>query len=177
MSRIGKKIIVIPNGVTVVLNGQQVSVKGPKGELETTIHKSIKAVINGSELTFEIKDESAKGVQAQWGTARAIVNNLVVGVSEGFTRTLELNGVGYKMELGAKLTLFIGFSHTVVVDIPAKIKLELNKNVLTGSSCDRHLLGDFMTNIHDMKPCEVYKHKGFKFPERFYRKKVAKKTK
>lgn len=177
MSRIGKKIIILPAGVSVAINGQEVSVKGPLGELKTNIHPSIKAVLNGSELTFEIQDEKAKGVQAQWGTARANVNNLVVGVSEGFTRTLELNGVGYKMELGAKLTLFIGFSHQVIVEIPAGIKLELNKNVLTGKSADKHALGDFMTNVHDMKPCEVYKHKGFKFPERFYRKKAAKKTK
>jgi large subunit ribosomal protein L6 len=177
MSRIGKKIINVPAGVTVSLNGQEVTVKGPKGELKTVIHSCIKANLNGSEVTFEIINEKFKNAPAQWGTARANVNNLVVGVSEGFTRTLELNGVGYKMELGAKLTLFIGFSHQVIVEIPTGIKLELNKNVLTGTSADKHLLGDFMTKVHDMKPCEVYKHKGFKFPERFYRKKVAKKTK
>jgi large subunit ribosomal protein L6 len=177
MSRIGKKIISLPTTVNVTIDGQNITVKGPKGELSTQIHSCIKAILTGSELTFEIVDPSFKNAQAQWGTARANVNNLVVGVTDGFTRTLELNGVGYKMELGAKLTLYIGFSHSVIVEIPSIIKLELNKNVLTGTSIDKQVLGDFMTRIHDKKPCEVYKHKGFKFPERFYRKKAAKKTK
>ena len=177
MSRIGKKIIIIPTGTVVTVDGNVLSVKGPKGQLSMNMPLCIKAIIEGSQIHFEIADTNVKNTPALWGTTRANANNLIMGVSEGFSRTLELNGVGYKMELGNKLTLFIGFSHTVVLEIPALIKLELVKNVLTGTSCDKQLLGDYFTNIHNMKPCEPYKHKGFKFPERFYRKKVTKKSK
>jgi large subunit ribosomal protein L6 len=101
---------------------------------------------------------------------------MVIGVSTGFTKELELNGVGYKMELsGQTLTVYIGFSHPVKLDIHPAIKLSLNKNLLSGTSYDKQLLNNFFGNLHEMKPCDPYKHKGFKFPGRFYIKKVGKK--
>jgi large subunit ribosomal protein L6 len=178
MSRIGKKIITVPAGVIVVYTAPTFKAKGPKGELSMTVPAAIKLNQEGDTITFEIADERNKNASALWGTTRANANNIVVGVSEGFSKTLELNGVGYKMDLqGPKLTLNIGFSHPVVVEVPAAIKLELTKNTLSGTSCDKQMIGDFFTNIHNMKPCDVYKHKGFKFPDRFYRKKVGKKGK
>ncbi len=177
MSRIGKKIITVPAGVTVDYADNVLSAKGPKGELSMKVHPAIQLNREGNLITFEIADTRNKIASALWGTTRANANNIITGVSEGFSKTLELNGVGYKMELASKLTLYIGFSHTVIVEIPPTIKLELNKNVLSGTSCDKQKIGDFFTTIHDMKPCDVYKHKGFKFPDRFYRKKVGKKGK
>lgn len=177
MSRIGKKIITIPSNVQVKFAENILTAKGPKGELSMKVPPVVKLNQNGSEISFEVENENNKFSRALWGTTRANANNIITGVSEGFSKTLELNGVGYKMELGSKLTLYIGFSHTVVVEIPESIKLELVKNTLSGTSCDKQKIGDFFTNIHDMKPCDVYKHKGFKFPDRFYRKKVGKKGK
>jgi large subunit ribosomal protein L6 len=177
MSRIGKKIITIPSNVQVTYNKNILSAKGPKGELSMTVPAPIQLNMIGNEITFEIIDHKSKIANALWGTTRANANNVITGVSEGFSKTLELNGVGYKMELGSTLTLYIGFSHVVNVEIPNEIKLTLTKNVLSGVSCDKQKIGDFFTTIHDMKPCDVYKHKGFKFPDRFYRKKVGKKGK
>ncbi|MGL4759770.1 MAG: 50S ribosomal protein L6 [Patescibacteria group bacterium] len=177
MSRIGKKIISVPAGVTVSYADNVLSAKGPKGELSMKVPPIVNLKQEGSEISFSIENENHIKSKALWGTTRANANNIITGVSEGFSKTLELNGVGYKMELGSKLTLYIGFSHPVVVEIPSEIKLELNKNTLSGTSCDKQKIGDFFTNIHDMKPCDVYKHKGFKFPDRFYRKKVGKKGK
>jgi large subunit ribosomal protein L6 len=180
MSRIGKKIITIPTNVTFNFDeiNRVVLVRGPLGELKL---EKINKVISFSEqdkvLSVKIADENNSSQKAIWGTTRALVSNLIEGVTNGFKKELELNGVGYKMELNNKLTLFIGFSHPVVLDIPAGIKLSLNKNILSGESTDKHLIGDFFTNVHNMKPCEVYKHKGFKFPGRIYRKKVGKKGK
>jgi large subunit ribosomal protein L6 len=177
MSRIGKKVITVPSNVAVKYENNILSAKGPKGELSMTVPAPIRLIQNANEITFEIADNSNKIANALWGTTRANANNMITGVSEGFSKTLELNGVGYKMELGSKLTLHIGFSHPVNVEIPKEIKLELTKNTLNGTSCDKQKIGDFFTTIHDMKPCDVYKHKGFKFPDRFYRKKVGKKGK
>jgi large subunit ribosomal protein L6 len=179
MSRIGKLPITIPAGVVVDWNknARVIKVTGPLGELSQDIHSCISIDIADSVLTVGIENENDKFQKAIWGTIRSIIANLVEGVSKGFEKSMELNGVGYKMELANKLTLHIGFSHPVVLDIPAKIKLNLNKNVLSGTSIDKHLIGDFFTRVHDMKACDVYKQKGFKFPDRYYRKKVAKKTK
>ena len=96
---------------------------------------------------------------------------------EFIEKEVELNGVGFRMELAKDLTCFLGFSHPVVLPIPSQISLNLEKNVLKGKSIDKQLLGNFFSNLHNIKPCDVYKQKGFKFPGRFYRKKVGKKGK
>jgi len=177
MSRIGKQKITIPSGVTITLNDETriITVKGSKGELTQALHHLVSIVIDNNEVSFLVKNELDTQERALWGTTRALVANMVKGVTEGFKQSLELNGVGYRMELAKNLTLHIGFSHPVVVDIPEKIKLTLNKNVLEGESTDKQLIGDFFTTVHNLKPCEPYKHKGFKFPGRFYPKKEGKK--
>lgn len=180
MSRIGKKVIVLPTSIT--LNFDPISrvlvVKGPLGELTKNIHPCVTITQDAGSVTLTVTKENDTLQRAIWGTTRAIINNLIIGVSTGFSRQLELNGVGFKMELASdKLTLFIGFSHSVIVDIPSEIKLTLNKNQLSGTSIDNEMIGNFFANIHNRKPADVYKHKGFKMPGRFYRKKVVKKTK
>lgn len=174
MSRIGKKIINIPSGVTVQVNSDVVTVSGPKGTLSTKIQPFISVEINEGLVNILVKEENNKYQRAIWGTSRAIIANMVTGVTEEFTRKLELNGVGFKMELGNELKLALGFSHPVIITIPPSIKLTLEKNVLTAVSIDKHILGDFIMSIHNMKPCDPYKQKGFKIPGRFYRQKVGK---
>ena len=172
-------MINLPSGVTFDYNDATnlVSVKGSLGELSKKFTTTVSFKVENNEVTVLIKDETDDFQKAMWGTARSIVNNMVEGVSKGFTKEIELNGVGYRMELGSELTLYIGFSHPVKVQIPSGIKLSLNKNLLSGTSSDKELLGDFFSKIFNMKPCDVYKHKGFKFPGKFYKKKVGKKGK
>lgn len=180
MSRVGKKTITIPNQVTFNFDPatRVVLVRGPRGDLKIEkISRNISFSQQDSTLSVQIEDETVKYQRAIWGTTRALVNNLILGVTEGYKKELELNGVGFRMELNNKLTLFVGFSHPIVLDIPPSIKLSLNKNVLSGESSDKQLIGDYFTMVHNLKPCEVYKHKGFKFPDRIYRKKVGKKGK
>lgn len=179
MSRIGKKSIQLPAGVTVTLDPESsvVTVNGPKGQLTMPVRNFVSIHVEDGIVRVGVHDEHDRFQRAVWGTTQSLLHNCVHGVSQGFKKELELNGVGYKMELGSQLILHIGFSHPVKVDIPAIIKLSLNKNVLTGESIDKHALGDFFTTLHNMKPCDVYKHKGFRFPGRVYRKKVGKKAK
>lgn len=180
MSRIGKKTIVLPSKVEFNYNVDTnlVKVKGPLGELSLTLDKHVTIKQESNELNLVVENEKNKFQRAIWGTNRALVYNMIVGVSEGYKKDMELNGVGYKMELkDSLLTLYIGFSHTVPVIIPDAIKLTLVKNLLTGHSSDKQLIGNFFNTIHNMKPCDPYKGKGFKFPGRYYRRKVVKKTK
>jgi large subunit ribosomal protein L6 len=180
MSRVGKKMIILPEKVQVEFDTKSliITVKGPLGELKRELNSFVKLDIKNGEVVVSVTDETVKYQKAIWGTSRAVIQNMITGVSTGFNRTLELNGVGYKMELAPTvLTLYIGFSHTVPVDVPPQIKLTLNKNILTGTSNDNELIGNFFSTIHNMKPCDPYKQKGFKFPGRFYKKKVVKKTK
>jgi large subunit ribosomal protein L6 len=178
MSRIGKNPIILNDKISIDLSQPRiVKVKGPLGELSTNVLDFVEIKVENNQLLVNVKNADDRIQKAIWGTTRAIINNMVEGVSKGYEKKMELNGVGYKMELGKELTLYIGFSHPVKVEIPPSIKLSLEKNVLTGTSYDKQALGNFFTNVHNMKPCDVYKQKGFKFPGRFYRKKVTKKGK
>jgi large subunit ribosomal protein L6 len=179
MSRVGKQPITIPSGVNVNFdtNTRNFDVSGPLGKLSFVVSKLVSLNIEPSLLTLSVENPEDKFDKAIWGTTRAIIQNLVEGVTVGFSKQVELNGVGYRMELASDLTLFIGFSHPVKVQIPKEISLTLEKNVLKGKSLDKQLIGNFFSTIHNMKPCDVYKQKGFKFPDRFYPKKIGKKGK
>jgi large subunit ribosomal protein L6 len=179
MSRIGKKPIVIPSDVVIDLNKSThaIAVTGKLGTLKTTTHPDVIVDIVENNILVSVINPNNQKQNSLWGTSQAIIANMVQGVTEGYTKSLELNGVGYKMELADILTLYIGFSHPVKVTIPKEIKLTLNKNLLSGTSTDKQLIGDFFATVFKMKPCDVYKHKGFKFPGAFYRKKVGKKSK
>jgi large subunit ribosomal protein L6 len=178
MSRIGKKIMNIPAGVNVVLDtaANTVKVTGKLGELSETLLPFVTIKQDGDTLTLEIQKENDKFQRSIWGTSRALVANMLTGVSEGYKKELELNGVGFKMDLvGADLKLAIGFSHPVIVPIPKEVKVVLDKNMLTATSFNKQVLGHFVQYVHDLKPCDPYKHKGFKYPGKFYPKKVGKK--
>jgi large subunit ribosomal protein L6 len=176
MSRVGKKIISMDKSVTLKVDGNQVQVTGPKGAMSCSILDFVSIENKENNLQINVKKPEDKFQKAVWGTTRAIIANMITGVTTGFSKEIELNGVGFKMELaGPNLTLYIGFSHPVKLIVPEAITLTLNKNVLSGTSFDKQLLNNFFGNIHEMKPCDPYKHKGFKFPGRFYVKKVGKK--
>ncbi len=179
MSRIGKKPIEVPANVEVSFDeaSRLLKVKGAKGALEYVVPAYVKFNQSENQITLEVGNENEKRQRSIWGTARSLINNMIEGVSKGFVREVELNGVGFKMELGTQLTVYIGYSHPVKVNIPEGVKLTLEKNVLKGESHDKELIGNFFANLHDMRPADVYKHKGFKFPGAYYRKKVGKKTK
>jgi large subunit ribosomal protein L6 len=178
MSRIGKKIITLPAGVvlTVDTSTHTVHAKGPLGELSQVYLPFVKVAIEGDTVTFEIENEKEKFQRAMWGTTRALVSNIIEGVSTGFEKEIELNGVGYRMELsGNNLRLFIGFSHHVDVAVPPEVKLTLDKNLLKGKSIEKQKVGYFFASLFARKPHEPYKGKGFKFPGINYQRKEGKK--
>jgi len=175
MSRVGKKPIEIPAGVQVQIEDQEIKVKGPKGELSQIIHSAIKVEQKEQELIVTIKDKSQKNANAFWGLFRSLVNNMVVGVTEGFTKQLEINGVGYKATVkGNKIVLILGFSHPVEFDLPAEVKAEVEKNILTISGIDKQLVGEVAANIRKIKKPEPYKGTGIKYVDEVIRRKVGK---
>lgn len=178
MSRIGKKIIPVPAGVEILLDSStnKVTVKGKLGELHEVFLPFVVITHQDKEVTLDVKKQNDRFQRAIWGTSRALFNNMVVGVSEGYKKEVELNGVGYRMELvGSELKLAIGFSHPVVVAVPPEVKVVIEKNLLTATSHHKQILGHFVQYVHDLKPCDPYKHKGFKYPGKYYPKKVGKK--
>jgi len=176
MSKIGKKLIEIPNGVTVVIEGGLVKVKGPKGELEHKLPREIKTSLENSRLTF-IPVGKSKKTPALWGTTRAIVANLVAGVSNGFEKKLEIEGVGYKAQMqGNDLVLSLGFSHPVVFKAPANITLAVLKNSITVSGVSLELVGQTAANIRALKKPEPYKGKGIRYAGEIIKRKAGKKV-
>jgi len=181
MSRVGKKSITLPAKVQVKFDQENriIQVVGPLGSLSFKIHPKVNVVVEPSEVKVLVENPEDKKQRALWGTYRAVIANLIQGVTSGFTKELELNGVGYKMELQAaqkKLVVYIGLSHPVTVAIPDGITLDLQKNKLIGQSIDKQLIGDFFASLHNLKPCDPYKQKGFRFPNKFYLKKAGKKA-
>lgn len=172
MSRIGKKPVEIPKGVTVNLQGQLIQVKGPKGELHRTLHPSIKAEVVNNEVKFSRSDDF-KESRALHGLTRALVHNMVVGVTDSYKKSLEIVGVGYKAELkGKNLLLTIGYSHPIYFIPPDEIKLEVpspTQIIISGN--DKELVGLVAAKIRSFRKPEPYKGKGIKYSdERILRK-------
>jgi large subunit ribosomal protein L6 len=176
MSRIGKAPILIPQGTQVSIDTatNTVTVTGKLGSLTESFPGIVSLSQADNQITVSVPDASDKFQRSMWGTARAIINNMVTGVTEGFSKQVELSGVGFRMELGSELTLHIGLSHPLKITIPQEIQLKLEKNVLSGTSASKQVLGNFFSYVHNLKPADAYKHKGFKFPGRFYIKKEGK---
>ena len=179
MSRVGKKPIMIPDGVDVKLEDHLVSVKGPKGELERSIHPLVSVALNdgenGKEVNVTIDDETSKEKKAQWGTARANIANMVQGVTEGFEKKLEVNGVGYRVSLqGNKLVLNVGYSHEVPFQLPEGIQAAVDGNVITISGINRQVVGEVAANIRKIRKPEPYKGKGIKYIDEVIRRKAGK---
>ncbi|WP_059105450.1 50S ribosomal protein L6 [Shouchella shacheensis] len=175
MSRVGKKPITIPEGVTISFNGNLCTVKGPKGELSRELHPSIKVNVEESEVTFERPSEH-KEHRALHGTMRALVNNMVEGVSKGFERALELNGVGYRAsKSGNKLVLNVGYSHPVEITPEEGIEIEVPSNtkvVVKGINKER--VGALASNIRSVRQPEPYKGKGIRYEGEYVRRKEGK---
>jgi len=182
MSRVGKKPISIPAGVTVTIDGRQILVKGPKGELSHQLNKAVAAEVQKNEagdlIIFSIRHEDNKEERAQWGTARAIVQNLITGVTVGFTKDLEVHGVGYRVSAsGQKLTLHLGYSHEIVFELPSGISAKVEGEAITLSGIDRQLLGAIAAQIRKMRKPEPYKGKGIKYRDEIIRRKAGKAAK
>ena len=175
MSRIGKLPVDLPQGVEVKLTGQMVEVKGPKGTLNREIHPMIEVKLEESQLSVTPRDQSQKA-RALWGLCRSLLNNMVVGVHAGFSKTLEINGVGYRAELsGQNLNLNLGFSHPVVFPLPQGIEARVDKNtIITLSGIDKELLGQTAATIRAYRPPEPYKGKGIKYSDEVIIRKVGK---
>ncbi len=177
MSRIGKQIIEIPSGVEIMLDGTMVKVKGPKGELQFQ-HDPVVGV-QKIENTLVVKQVSEEPkASALHGLTRALLNNMVVGVSTGFKKELQIIGVGYRAQIsGKKLTLNLGFSHPVDLVIPEGLTAEMDKdqkNTLIISGIDKQLVGQFSANIRSFRPPEPYKGKGIRYSDEHVRRKAGK---
>jgi large subunit ribosomal protein L6 len=174
MSRVGRKVLPLPKGVTVNSSAAGVVVKGPKGELKRDLPAGVSIKVTGQELQVERKDDSRQN-RAKHGMIRALVANMVKGVSEGFERKLEINGVGYRADVaGQKLNMALGFSHPVVFELPKGISAKVDKNIVILMGIDKDALGVTAAKIRDIRPPEPYKGKGIKYLEEVIRRKVGK---
>ncbi len=182
MSRIGKKPILLPTGVDVTIDSRTITVTGPKGTLTGSVHPFIEGVLvdgeDGKELVFSLRGEATAEAAAQWGTARANAANMVQGVSVGFSKSLEVNGVGFRVAVsGNNLNLVLGFSHDINFAIPEGITITVDKNVITVAGIDRHLVGETAARIRSLKKPEPYLGKGIKYTDEIIRRKAGKAAK
>ena len=177
MSRVGNSAIAIPSGVTVSQQDGVVVVKGKNGELSAPLHSEVELVVADDLATVKPRRKT-KLSQSLWGTMRATINNMVVGVGEGFTRKLEINGVGYRAAMqGNKLVLNLGYSHPVEMAVPAGLTVAVENNTqINISGADKQLLGQFASEIRSKRPPEPFKGKGVKYAgEHIVRKEGKKK--
>jgi large subunit ribosomal protein L6 len=176
MSRIAKNPIELPSGVEVKISGQSVTVKGGKGALDHDVHSSVKIVQEDKVLTFAPKDGS-KTANALAGTTRALINNMVTGVSQGFEKKLQLVGVGYRAQAqGNKLNLTLGFSHPVDYSVPEGITVETpSQTEIVVKGVDKQVVGQVAAEIRSYRPPEPYKGKGVKYADEVIVRKEAKK--
>lgn len=175
MSRIGKKIITIPAGVTAGVENNQVFVKGPKGELRLKLHPRVTVAFDKNEISTSVVSENNKQDRSLWGTFSSLMASMVKGVTEGFKKQLEINGVGYKAGMkGVDLMLEVGFSHPVMVKPVAGVKFSVEKNIITVEGADKQLVGEMAAQIRKVKKPEPYKGKGIKYTDEIVRRKAGK---
>ncbi|WP_304161142.1 50S ribosomal protein L6 [Phascolarctobacterium succinatutens] len=175
MSRIGKMPITVPAGVTVTIEDNHVTVKGPKGELTRQINKNMKLTMDNGVITVERLDDE-KESRSLHGLSRTLINNMIIGVTKGFSKTLEINGVGYRAaKQGQNINFTLGFSHPVVKEPPAGITFEVpapNKIVVSGA--DKEVVGAVAADIRTLRPPEPYKGKGIRYEGEHVRRKIGK---
>ncbi len=178
MSRIGKKLIEVPAGVVVAVEGQTVTVKGPKGELKTVVHRQIGITMEDGKISVTPnKKELDNKVRGLWGLYRALIANMVHGVQTGFEKKLEIEGVGYKAAVvGDELVLNLGFVNPVKIKTPAGITFAVEKNVITISGINKHAVGQIAAEIRAAKKAEPYKGKGIRYQGEKIRRKEGKKV-
>jgi len=175
MSRIGKKPINLPAGVTATVKDGVIVIKGPKGELKQAIHPIVTAKVEGDQIVLDIANKENQKENALWGLFGALIKNMIEGVVNGYKKQLELNGVGYKVSMkGKNLLLALGFSHEVNFEIPAGIEATVEKNIITISGIDKQLVGEIAAKLRELKKPEPYKGKGLKYVEEVIRRKAGK---
>jgi large subunit ribosomal protein L6 len=176
MSRIGKKAISVPSGVTVDIKDGSVTVKGPKGELSAAIVDDVLVKMNDDGIKVDPRDESKRS-RSMWGMTRTVISNLVEGVTEGFKKNLEINGVGYRANLqGKNLQLALGYSHEVIYKVPEGIIVEVPKPTeIVVSGIDKQRVGQVASEIRAYRPPEPYKGKGVKYADEYVFRKEGKK--
>ena len=175
MSRIGNKAITIPAGVEVTLDGNHITVKGPKGTMEKDLHKNMEVSIDGNVITVKRPDDEAFN-RSLHGLTRTLINNMIEGVLNQYSRTLEVNGVGYRAQLkGKKLVMNLGYSHPVEMDAPEGITFEVpNPNTIIVRGIDKEVVGQTAAVVRTKRPPEVYRGKGIKYAEEHIRRKEGK---
>ena len=176
MSRVGSSAITIPADVTLSNDGGVIVVKGKNGELSTSLHSDVELSVADNVATLRPARDTRQA-KALWGTMRSNLNNMVVGVTEGFTRKLEINGVGYRAAMqGNKLVLSLGFSHPVEMEVPAGLKVAVENNTsVTITGADKQLLGQFASEVRAKRPPEPFKGKGVKYADEYIVRKEGKK--
>tara|TARA_B100000242_G_scaffold26405_1_gene16079 strand:+ start:818 stop:1351 length:534 start_codon:yes stop_codon:yes gene_type:complete len=176
MSRVGSSAITIPADVTLSNDGGVIVVKGKNGELSTSLHSDVELSVADNVVTLRPARDTRQA-KALWGTMRSNLNNMVVGVTEGFTRKLEINGVGYRAAMqGNKLVLSLGFSHPVEMEVPAGLKVAVENNTsVTITGADKQLLGQFASEVRAKRPPEPFKGKGVKYADEYIVRKEGKK--
>ena len=175
MSRIGNRVLTLPADVTLTVDGNTVTVKGPKGELSTQINENITVKVEGNEVTLERKSDEFKNFH---GTANANINNMIIGVTKGYEKALESVGVGYRFNVqGKKLVVTAGYSHPVNVEVPEGITLDSPSNTeLIIKGIDKRLVGEFAANVRKIRKPEPYKGKGIRYKDEHIIRKVGKKA-
>ena len=175
MSRIGNKPITVPEGVEVKIDGQKITVKGPKGTLEREIHKNIALEMNGNTIKV-IRPNDEPSNKSLHGLTRTLINNMITGVKDEFTRELQINGVGYRVaKQGNNLNLTLGYSHPVIFEAPQGITFDVpNPNTIIVRGVDKELVGQTAAVIRTKRPPEVYRGKGIKYAEEVIRRKEGK---
>ena len=174
MSRIGKKPIAIPKGVEVRLKGDQLIIKGPKGELNLSVHPDVKLDMGGDSISVSVVDETRES-RSIHGLFRVLIDNMVTGVTKGFEKNLEIVGVGYRAELKGRTAVFnLGYSHPINFELPEGIDAKIEKTKITLSGIDRELLGMTAAKIRSFRKPEPYKGKGIKYAGEMIRRKACK---
>ncbi len=178
MSRIGKQLITIPSGVTVSIDDGILIVKGPKGELKRKLHPLVTVSVNDGIATVDVVNKENKKERSLWGTFASHLKNMVIGVTDGYKRQLEINGVGYRASIqGKNLKLEVGYSHIVLFPLPDSITGTVEKNVITIEGTDKEIVGQVASEIRAIRKPEPYKGKGIKYMEEIIRRKAGKAAK
>lgn len=178
MSRVGKQPVLIPSGVDVTINGAAVSVKGPKGTLTLTLHPHVTALKEGTEIHVTVASPDEKGDRALWGLSQRLLQNMIVGVTTGFEKKLELVGVGYKAAVSGKTLIFnLGYSHPIVLTIPDGLSASVEKSIVTISGIDKERVGNYAAKVRALRKPEPYKGKGVRYENEVIRRKAGKAAK
>ncbi len=173
MSRIGKKPVPIPNGVTVQAVGGKVRAKGPKGELSLALPEGVEAAVEKGQVCVTVADAAQSG--SLHGLGRSLVSNLLAGVAQGYVKELQLEGVGFRASVqGATLTMALGYSHPIVFAVPTGVQVTVKDTKITVAGADKHMVGDTAARIRSFYPPEPYKGKGVRYTDEHIRRKTGK---